>query len=105
MISRAGRKNCWRGRSATRSAARWSKSAIDDEVLLREAYRRGLDRDAVVRQHLVQKMRYILGEDEATPTEAELRAYLAANRERYRSPPRSPSTRSSTPTRRRCRMT
>ncbi len=61
--------------------------AIDDEVLLREAYRRGLDRDAVVRQHLVQKMRFILGEDEAAPTEAELRAYLAANRERYRDPP------------------
>ena len=56
-------------------------------MLLREAYRRGLDRDAVVRQHLVQKMRFILGEDEAAPTEAELRAYLAANRERYRSPP------------------
>jgi hypothetical protein len=63
------------------------ESAIDDEVLLREAYRRGLDRDAVVRQHLVQKMRFILGEEEAAPTEAELKAYLAANRERYRSPP------------------
>jgi hypothetical protein len=32
-------------------------------------------------------MRFILGEDEAAPTEAELKAYLAANRERYRSPP------------------
>jgi peptidyl-prolyl cis-trans isomerase C len=32
-------------------------------------------------------MRFILGEDETVPTEAELRAYLAANRERYRSPP------------------
>jgi hypothetical protein len=62
-------------------------SAIDDELLLREAYRRGLDRDAVVRQHLVQKMRFILGEDERQPTEAELRAYLEANRDRYRSPP------------------
>jgi PPIC-type PPIASE domain len=63
------------------------ESAIDDEVLLREAYRRGLDRDAVVRQHLVQKMRFILGEDAGVPTDAELRAYLAANRERYRDPP------------------
>jgi hypothetical protein len=61
--------------------------AIDDEVLLREAYRRGLDRDAVVRQHLVQKMRFILGEDQPEPTDAELRAYLEANRERYRTPP------------------
>ncbi len=63
------------------------ESAIDDEVLLREAYRRGLDRDAVVRQHLVQKMRFILGEQETAPTAAELRAYFEANGERYRSPP------------------
>jgi hypothetical protein len=63
------------------------EAAIDDELLLREAYRRGLERDAVVRQHLVQKMRFILGEDAAAPTEAALRAYFAANRERYRSPP------------------
>jgi hypothetical protein len=63
------------------------EAAIDDEVLLREAYRRGLDRDAVVRGHLVQKMRFILGEDQAAPSEAELEAYLAANRERYRTPP------------------
>ena len=63
------------------------KSAIDDEVLLREAYRRGLDRDAVVRRHLVQKMRFILGEDAPEPTAAELQEYFAANRERYRTPP------------------
>jgi PPIC-type PPIASE domain len=63
------------------------ESAIDDEVLLREAYRRGLDWDAVVRRHLVQKMRFILGEEEPEPSEAELEAYLAANRERYRTPP------------------
>jgi hypothetical protein len=62
-------------------------SAIDDEVLLREAYRRGLDRDAVVRRHLVEKMRFILGEGEPEPTGAELKEYLAANRERYRAPP------------------
>jgi hypothetical protein len=63
------------------------ESAIDDEVLLREAYRRGLDRDAVVRRHLVQKMRFILGEEAPEPTEAQLEAYLEANRERYRTPP------------------
>jgi PPIC-type PPIASE domain len=62
------------------------ETAIDDEVLLREAYRRGLDRDAVVQRHLVEKMRFILGEEAPEPTETELRAYLAANRERYRTP-------------------
>jgi parvulin-like peptidyl-prolyl isomerase len=61
--------------------------AIGDAVLLREAYKRGLDQDAVVRRHLVQKMRFVLGEEVPEPTEAELRAYLDANRERYRSPP------------------
>jgi hypothetical protein len=61
--------------------------AIDDAVLLREAYERGLDRDAVVRRHLVQKMRFVLGEKVPEPDEAELEAYLGANRERYRSPP------------------
>lgn len=63
------------------------EAAIDDEVLLREAYSRGLDQDAVVRRHLVQKMRFILGEDEPEPTEAELKEYLATHRERYRTPP------------------
>jgi hypothetical protein len=63
------------------------RSLIDQEVLLREAYRRGLDRDAVVQRHLVQKMRLILAEDQAEPSEAELRAFLEANPERYRTPP------------------
>ena len=61
--------------------------AIDDAVLLREAYKRGLDRDAVVERHLVQKMRFVLGEEVPEPSAVELRAYLAANRERYRGPP------------------
>ena len=32
-------------------------------------------------------MRFVLGEEVPQPSEAELRAYLAANRERYRGPP------------------
>jgi hypothetical protein len=60
---------------------------IDDAVLLREAYRRGLEQDSLVEQHLVQKMRFLLNEDLPEPSEAELRAYLQANVERYRSPP------------------
>jgi parvulin-like peptidyl-prolyl isomerase len=63
------------------------QTLVDDQVLLREAYRRGLDRDAVVQRHLVQKMRFVLGEDQAEPSEAELRAFLESNRERYRTPP------------------
>jgi PPIC-type PPIASE domain len=60
---------------------------VDDAVLLREAYRRGLEQDPVVEQHLVQKMRLLLGEEIPEPDEAALRALLAAEAERYRSPP------------------
>jgi hypothetical protein len=60
---------------------------VDDAVLLREAYRRGLEQDAVVERHLVQKMRFVLGEEIAEPTEAELREHFAATAERYRNPP------------------
>jgi PPIC-type PPIASE domain len=60
---------------------------VDDAVLLREAYRRGLEQDAVVERHLVQKMRFVLGEEVAEPSEAELRDHFAATAERYRNPP------------------
>jgi hypothetical protein len=59
----------------------------DDAVLLREAYRRGLEQDPVVERHLVQKMRFLLGEEIPEPGEDELLAYFAAEAERYRSPP------------------
>jgi hypothetical protein len=63
------------------------ESFVDDQVLLREAYRQGLDQDAVVHRHLIQKMRFVLGEDPPEPTDEQLRAFLDANAERYRSPP------------------
>ncbi|NOZ37849.1 MAG: peptidyl-prolyl cis-trans isomerase [Gammaproteobacteria bacterium] len=61
---------------------------IDDEVLLREAYLLGLDKDARMRSQLIKKMRIMLAVELPRPTEADLRAYLDANRERYRLPPR-----------------
>lgn len=60
---------------------------VDDEVLVREAYRRGLDQDDVVRRHLVQKMQFVLGDEVPAPTEQDLKAFLEANPERYRDPP------------------
>jgi hypothetical protein len=68
--------------------ARLVQGMIDDAVLLREAYKRGLEQDSLVDQHLVQKMRFLLTDDLPEPSEAELRAYLQANPERYRTPPR-----------------
>jgi hypothetical protein len=60
---------------------------VDDAVLLREAYHRGLEQDPVVEQHLVQKMHLLLGEEIPEPDEAALRALLVDQAERYRSPP------------------
>jgi hypothetical protein len=64
---------------------------VREEVLMREALRLGLDRDdAIVRRRLAQKMEF-LSEDlvaMASPTEEDLRAFLAANPERFRTPAR-----------------
>jgi hypothetical protein len=64
---------------------------VREEVLAREALRLGLDRDdAIVRRRLAQKMEF-LSEDlvaMAAPTDDDLRAYLAAHPERFRSPTR-----------------
>ena len=60
------------------------KASLDEELLLHEAFRLGLDRrDPIVRRRLVQLMR-ALGEATPTPTDAELRAYLTAHPERFR---------------------
>jgi PPIC-type PPIASE domain len=60
---------------------------VDDAVLLREAYKRGLEQDPVVERHLVQKMRLLLAAEIPDPGEAELRPWFKAQAERYRNPP------------------
>ena len=60
---------------------------IDQEILVREAYRLGLDKnDGVVRHRLLEKMRVLLAMKPKAPSRDELRAYYDAHRERYRSP-------------------
>ena len=64
---------------------------IAEEVLYREALKLGLDQDdLVVRRRMRQKMELLLADalSAAPPGEAELRAYLDANKERYRQPDR-----------------
>jgi peptidyl-prolyl cis-trans isomerase C len=64
------------------------ESHIEDEVLLREAYQRGFDKnDYRVRKRLLQIMRTALSEVIPEPTVAQLRAYYEANRERYLTSP------------------
>lgn len=65
---------------------------VEEEVLLREARRLGLDRDdAIVRRRLIQKM-LLLAEDldgvSQPPTDAEVRAWFESTRDRWRTPPR-----------------
>ena len=64
---------------------------VRDEALYRSALARGLDRgDGIIRRRLVQKETYLL-EAEAepgAPSEAVLRAWYEAHRDRYRAAPR-----------------
>jgi hypothetical protein len=61
---------------------------VDDEILVREAYARGLDReDGAVRRRLLEVMRFVLGEEPPEPTAAQLREFLGANEAMYRTPP------------------
>jgi hypothetical protein len=60
---------------------------VEDEILYREAYRRGLDQgDSRMRRNLILKMRGLLAGDVEAPTEADLRAFFTDNRARFSSP-------------------
>lgn len=60
---------------------------VDEEVLVRSAYARGLDRgDGRVRRQLINKMNFVVEQEPAEPTDADLRAIYEAHPERYQSP-------------------
>lgn len=64
---------------------------VESEVLVREAYRLGLDQgDQIIRRRLMQKMTFLVNDmAEAEPaTEAGLQAWLEEHPERYRIPAR-----------------
>ncbi|MBT8406387.1 MAG: peptidyl-prolyl cis-trans isomerase [Deltaproteobacteria bacterium] len=61
---------------------------IQDEILLREAYKRGFDKnDYRVRKRILNIMRTSLSEVIPEPTVAQLRAFYAENKERYLTSP------------------
>src|SRR3954468_16777262 len=67
------------------------ESYVRDEILYREGVRLGLERDdIVVKRRVRQKIEMIAEEDASTraPTDADLSAYLAANRARFVQPAR-----------------
>jgi hypothetical protein len=57
---------------------------VEEELLVREALRQGVDRqDVVIRSRLADKMRFLLAGEPPAPTPEQLRAYLRANRQRF----------------------
>ena len=67
------------------------KQVVDDfiveEILVREAKKRGLDNSSRIRRLLVQNMRFFLSGDIAKPTQAGLRAFFEKNKKHYESSP------------------
>lgn len=62
---------------------------VEDEILYREAYRRGLDRgDSRMRRNMILKMRGLLTGEVEVPDDAELAAYFEENRKKFRRPAR-----------------
>jgi len=59
---------------------------IDDEILLKEAYRLGLDRDQIIRTRLLRKMRRIITVEQPEPTEEELNRFYSNHLDRYEKP-------------------
>lgn len=60
---------------------------IEDEILYREAYARGLDRgDSRMRRNLVLKMRGLLSGEVEPPTEEQLHAFFDSHPERFERP-------------------
>lgn len=60
---------------------------VDEEVLLREAYRQGLDRgDPRIRRWLIDKVELLIDEEPEEPTPADLDARLRETPERYMTP-------------------
>ncbi len=79
-----------RGREpSTTELSHLIESYVHDEILYREGVKLGLERDdIVVKRRVRQKIEMIAEEDASTraPTDADLSAYLAANRARFAQP-------------------
>ena len=66
--------------------------AVREDILYREARRRGLDRgDAIIRRRLAQKMTFLLEDGAETPAASagDIETYYAAHADRYREPRRT----------------
>jgi len=63
------------------------RRTVDDEILVREAYARGLDRqDGAIRQRLLEVMRFIMADEPPEPDVEQLRTFLEQHQAVYRTP-------------------
>ena len=60
---------------------------VEEEILTREARKRGFDNSSRIRTMLIQNMRFFMSSEIPTPTEAELRQFFSENPERFISSP------------------
>lgn len=60
---------------------------IEEEILVREARKRGFENSSRIRQLLIQNMRFFMASEVPEPTEEELRQFFDDNIERFESPP------------------
>jgi len=60
---------------------------IDEEILVREARKRGYENSSRIRRLLIQNMRFFMTNDIPDPTESDLRTYFDANIERFETKP------------------
>ena len=52
---------------------------VEEEILVREAKKRGLENSSRIRRLMVQNMRFLLSGDLAKPTQSELRSFFEKN--------------------------
>jgi len=60
---------------------------VEEQILVQEALKMGLDNDARIHDILAQKMRHVLSGDVIQPSQEELQTFYDSNLERYRSLP------------------
>ena len=78
------RESITRNPTTPQERQRLIEGHIEDEILLREAYKRGFDKnDYRVRKRILSLMRSSLSEVTPEPSIAQLRAYYEENRDRF----------------------
>jgi len=81
----------WQRQPTARELAGLIENHIREEVLYREAIAMGLDQDdTIIRRRLAQKMEFLSADlaMQVEPTDAQVQAFLAENRERFLEPAR-----------------